>query len=190
LVGADEEPFSIPKDVLCTISSFYRDESAGMDKNGLELVCKLPDTDAKVFGYLQNFIYTGQVYSIKSQDSIPDFSVLIRVWKLAKKLKMAHLQMDLLNCIIMCQTGRMPNVENIKEVWADTKEGCPLRIRLVGWIAEYSVYCGFSSRIHANIFSERRLRSLKIPKTPPPRDSLRVVHGHGSPAFRLYTETS
>jgi hypothetical protein len=91
LVGADEVPFGIHKDVLCARSPFYGEELATLDENGLELVCKLPDTDVKAFGCLQSFIYTGQVYRMKSGDSIPDISVLFRAWKLAKTLKMAYL---------------------------------------------------------------------------------------------------
>lgn len=144
-----------------------------MDQTGFDLVCKLPNTGIEAFGCLQNFIYTGQVYGIKSGDSIPDFSVLFRAWKLAKTLKMARLQTNLLDCMAVRRyhMRRIPSITNIKEVGGDTEEGCPLRIKFIEWMAEYSMCCGFPSHIHANAFSERRLRSHGIRQTPPQRDS-------------------
>ena len=157
MVGADEVPFGIQKDVLCARSLFYREELATIDQNGLELAYKLPDTDVEAFGCLQNFIYTGQVYGMKSGDSIPDFSVLLRAWRLAKKLKMARLQTNLLDCMVVRrQTGCMPSVQNITDAWGNTEEGCSLRIKLIDWMVEYSMCCGFSICIYANAFSERQ----------------------------------
>ena len=111
-----------------------------MDVDGLELLYKLPDTDVEAFGCFQNFIYTAQV-SLKSGDTIPDFSVLFRLWKLAREFQMTRLQTDILDCMVMRRqlTGYIPSVEHIKLAWEDTEEGCALRIKLIDWMAEYSM---------------------------------------------------
>lgn len=147
LVGADEVPFSIQKDIVCAQSPFYCEQSATMEQSRLGLVSKLPDTDVEAFGCLQTFIYTGEVHNMRRFG----FSILLRVWKLAKKLMMAHLQTNLVNYMTVCV---IPSLYDIKEAWGCTETGCPLRVKLIGWIVEYSMSCGFSSCIHANRFSE------------------------------------
>jgi hypothetical protein len=107
-----------------------------MDQTGFDLVCKLPNTGIEAFGCLQNFIYTGQVYGIKSGDSIPDFSVLFRAWKLAKTLKMAHLQTNLLDCMAVRRYHMrcIPSITNIKEVGETLKRDVLFALSLLnGW---------------------------------------------------------
>ena len=76
LVGPDEIPFGIQRDLLCAQSPFFKDKFATeASENQIELITKLCETDTKVFGYFQNFIYTGAVYDKRSGSEIPEYVI-------------------------------------------------------------------------------------------------------------------
>ncbi|KAH8755080.1 hypothetical protein F5883DRAFT_390135, partial [Diaporthe sp. PMI_573] len=67
LVGSGKIPFVLQKDLLCAKSSYYREKLAnGYD---LEYSEQLPDCPVEVFGFIQNFMYTGAV--IPDDNTLP-----------------------------------------------------------------------------------------------------------------------
>lgn len=59
---------------------------------------RLPDTSVAAFGCLQNFLYTGEVYDKHHfGESVPDYAILVAVWKLATKLMVTPLHLAVLS---------------------------------------------------------------------------------------------
>lgn len=150
LVGPEEIPFGIQKDLLSAQSPYYRDQLENRDQNTVELIVKLPDTDVETFGCFQNFIYTGAVYN-KASNSIPDYPLLMGVWKLATKLRMAPLRVAVLDVMNerRQQTSCIPGTPLLVQAWKETEEGSGLRTMLITWAAEHSEY----SYLHAWVSS-------------------------------------
>jgi hypothetical protein len=114
----------------------------------VELIVKLPDTNVDTFGCFQNFIFTGEVYD-KARVSIPDYSLLMGVWKLATKFKMAPLRVAVLDVMNerRQQTSCIPGTPLLVQAWKETEEGSGLRMMLITWAAEHSEYTNASPRI-------------------------------------------
>jgi len=137
LVGAEETPFGIQKDFLCSKSAFYSKYFAATPEEGLENLVRLPDTSVDVFAYAQNFIYTGQVFP--SLDNLPSYEVLIGVWKLGHELGIHGLCDATLDAMAECRrvTQHIPATPLLVQVWKDTPEGSSIRKLLLSWAAEY-----------------------------------------------------
>ena len=142
LVGPDEIPFGIQKDLLCAQSPYYREEFNKGAENQVEHIVKLPDTDVDTFGCFQNFIYTGAVYDKASAREIPDYPLLMNIWKLATFLKMAPLRLAVLDVMAerRQQTSLIPGTPLLIQAWRETEEGSGLRAMLIQWAAEHSKY--------------------------------------------------
>ena len=146
LVGPDETPFGIQKDLLCAQSPYYREELARLALLGqnekLEMIVKLPDTDVETFGCFQNFIFTGQVYDKAGGREIPDYPLLMGVWKLATRLRMAPLRVAVLDVTAerRQKTSCIPGTPLLIQAWRETEEGSGLRLMLITWAAEHSMF--------------------------------------------------
>jgi hypothetical protein len=141
LVGKDEIPFGIQKDLLVAQSPFYREEFAKPEwENKIELLVKLPNTEVATFGCVQNFIYTGNVYDSAGGVMVPEYTLLMEIWKLATELKMAPLRSAVLDVMAERRqlTNAIPGIELLKQAWKETEEGSGLRKMLVEWAAEHS----------------------------------------------------
>jgi hypothetical protein len=160
LVGPDEIPFGIQKDLLCAQSPYYREELAKLARDGqnqVEMIVKLPDTDVDTFGCFQNFIYTGQVYDKAGGREIPDYPLLMGVWKLATRLRMAPLRVAVLDVMAerRQKTSCIPGTPLLIQAWRETEEGSGLRMMLIGWAAEHSMFHKHFSTTPADISSAR-----------------------------------
>ena len=139
LVGPEEIPFGIQKDLLCAQSPYYREEfSKGGEENKVEHVVKLPEVSVDTFGCFQSFIYTGEVYDKRIGMETPDYGVLLRVWSLATKLRMAPLRMQVMNTMYerRMMTRHVPGPELLIEAWKQTDNCSALRKMLLNWAAE------------------------------------------------------
>lgn len=142
LVGKNETPFGIQKDLLCAQSPYFRDHFAkDGNADGLEALVKLPDFDADTFGCFQNFIYTGHVYDKRGGKIIPDYPMLMNIWKLAARLRMASLRVAVLDAMAERRqlTSLIPGAPLLIQAWKDTEEGSGLRNMLINWAAEHSM---------------------------------------------------
>lgn len=135
LVGPDEVPFGLQKNFLCAKSSYYREKLAGGDE--VEYLERLPNCPVEVFGFVQNFLYTGAV--IPDDNTLPSYEILIGVWKLGHELRIDGLCEHTLDAMVEVRraTTRIPSTPLLVQVWADTPEGCSIRKLLLGWAAEY-----------------------------------------------------
>lgn len=135
LVGADEIAFGLQKDFLCSKSAYYRDKLCHRDD--VECVERLPDCPVEVFGFVQNFLYTGAV--IPDENTVPSYEILIGVWKLGHELRIDGLCDHTLDAMVEVRraTTRIPSTPLLVQVWKDTPEGCSIRKLLLGWAAEY-----------------------------------------------------
>lgn len=144
LVGLGEIPFGIQKDLLVAKSPYYRQKYSqnGGVLDKLENIERLPDTDVETFGCFQSFIYTGALYVRDEGQGVPDYSVLLSVWKLATILQMAPLRVAVLNAMAerRRETERIPGTPLLIQAWKETEEGSGLRLMLVTWAAEHSEF--------------------------------------------------
>jgi hypothetical protein len=139
-IGPDEVVFGIQKDLLCAQSPYFRDELAKEGENRVEYVLKVPDTTVEIFGCFQNFIYTGEVYDKRGGKEVPEYTLLLGVWKLATKLQMAPLRVTVLDSMAerRRQTNMIPGIELLEAAWKETEQGSGLRKMLIEWSAEHS----------------------------------------------------
>ncbi|KAG0649495.1 Ankyrin bromo and BTB domain-containing [Hyphodiscus hymeniophilus] len=139
LVGPEEVPFGIQKDLLCAQSPYYCREFSQALIDRVEYVVKLPDTDVFSFGCFQNFVYTGDVYNKRGGDMAPDYPILMGVWKLATHLRMASLRVAVLDAMAerRQQTGFIPSSQLLVEAWRQTEDDSGLRKMLIEWAAEH-----------------------------------------------------
>ena len=106
----------------------------------MEHIVRLPDTSIGTFGCFQNFIYTHKVYDKDGGKEIPDYTLLMGVWKLATQLQMAPLRVAVLNTMAERRqlTSNIPGTSLMIQAWDQTEEGSGLRKMLIGWAAEHS----------------------------------------------------
>ncbi|KAK0118295.1 hypothetical protein ONS95_012590 [Cadophora gregata] len=174
LVGPDEIPFGVQKDLLCSQSPYYREY---FTKNGgdnqVEFIVKLPDTTVDIFGCFQTFIYTGKVYDKAHGRAIPDYQLLMGVWKLATKLRMAPLRVAVLDTMSerRQETSCIPGTPLLIQAWKETREGSGLRHMLIGWAAEHmrtspEARNAFAKSLPHEILSELVVVMSELPATP------------------------
>lgn len=91
----------------------------------------------EVFGLVQNFLYTGRLFS--ETDEIPGYDVLIETWKAADKFEIPHLCEKVLESMVECRrvTQSIPATPLLVQAWKETPEGSKIRKLLLGWAAEY-----------------------------------------------------
>ncbi|KAI0176103.1 putative Bromodomain testis-specific protein [Hypoxylon sp. FL1284] len=142
LVGEDETPFGIQKDFLCAKSAFYRShfskpQGEEAEQNKLEHIVKIPQTSPDVFGFVQNFLYTGRLFT--DAESLPGYEVLIATWKLGHDLGIDGLCDEVLQAMIECRrvTQHIPATPLLVQAWKDAPDGSSIRKLLLNWAAEY-----------------------------------------------------
>lgn len=140
LVGEDEIPFGIQKDLLISHSPYFRAQfEAQGPEQALEQITRLPDTTPTVFGCFQNYIFTNAVYDRRGGIEIPDYPILFGIWTLATKLQMPHLKVAVLETMteLRALTGVIPSPKLIEQAWKETEEQSGLRKMLITWAAEH-----------------------------------------------------
>ncbi|KAI1381891.1 Bromodomain-containing protein [Hypoxylon crocopeplum] len=142
LVGGEETPFGIQKDFLCSKSSFYRrifsdKDAAKTDQQGLELVVKLPHFTPAAFGLVQNFLFTGELFT--DVKALPGYEVLIDAWKLGNELDIDGLCNKALEAMDDCRriTQHIPATPLLVQAWQEAPDGSSIRKLLLSWAAEY-----------------------------------------------------
>ncbi|KAI1779633.1 putative Bromodomain testis-specific protein [Hypoxylon cercidicola] len=140
-VGENEVPFGILKDFLCHKSAFYRSHFANnqeeIEEGKLEHIVKLPQTSPEVFGYVQNFLYTGRLFM--DADTHPGYEILIATWKLGHELGIDGLCDAVLEAMTECRrvTQHIPATPLLIQAWKDAPEDSTIRKLILGWAAEY-----------------------------------------------------
>ncbi|TVY21329.1 Transcription factor GTE10 [Lachnellula arida] len=179
-IGPDEVVFGIQKDLLCAQSPYFRDELAKEGDNKVEYVLKVPDTTVEIFGCFQNFIYTGEVYNRRGGKDLPEYTLLLGVWKLATKLQMAPLRVAVLESMAerRQQTNMIPGIELLEAAWKETEQGSGLRKMLVEWSAEHMrsspyVRNDFARSLPKEILSELVIVMSELP-TPSAKKSVKI----------------
>ncbi|KAI0897000.1 putative Bromodomain testis-specific protein [Annulohypoxylon nitens] len=143
LVGEEEVPYGIQKDFLCAKSTFYHAHFASdkgseeNETNKLEHVVRLPQATPEVFGFVQNFLYTGKLFT--NAESLPGYDVLISTWKLGHELGIDGLCDEALAAMTECRriTHHIPATPLLVQAWKDAPEGSTIRTLLLNWAAEY-----------------------------------------------------
>lgn len=137
-MGPEEEPFGLQLDFLCARSAYYRQFFfENQHEQSIERIVRIPDTMPEMFGYVQNYMFTGQVFP--NLDHMPSYEVLIGVWKLGHNLIVEGLCDATLEAMAECRrtTQRIPATPLLVQVWQDTPEGSSIRKLLLSWAAEY-----------------------------------------------------
>ncbi|OTB03753.1 hypothetical protein M426DRAFT_23482 [Hypoxylon sp. CI-4A] len=142
LVGDEEIPFGIQKDFLCAKSSYYRDHFSGkqgeaIEPDKLEHIVKIPNATPEAFGFVQNFLYTGRLFT--GVESLPGYEVLINTWKLGHEFGIEGLCEEALEAMSECRraTQHIPATPLLVQAWKDAPEGSSIRTLLLAWAAEY-----------------------------------------------------
>lgn len=182
LVGPVEIPFGLQKNFLCAKSSYFREKLAGRDD--VEYLERLPNCPVEVFGFVQNFLYTGAV--IPDDNTLPSYEILIGVWKLGHELRIDGLCDHTLDAMVEVRraTMRIPSTPLLVQVWNDTPEGCSIRKLLLGWAAEY-MHTSDSKTEFAKSLPKEVLSELVVAMVPSSTSPLVQIGGdsdHPKPA--------
>lgn len=137
MVGPDEVPFAIHLDFIRARSTFFKDHFNANETENIEHIVKLKDTLPEIFGYAQNFLFTGEV--VPESGEMASYETLIGLWKLGHALGIGGLCDKTLSAMVECRrsTGKIPATPLLVQVWQDTPEGSSLRKLLLTWAAEY-----------------------------------------------------
>lgn len=171
LVSPDEIPFGIQKDFLCAKSSYYREYfEASAEDEKVEFLVKLPDTPIEAFAFVQNFMYTGEVFP--NAQTIPSYEILVDVWKLGHILNIEGLCDRTLEAMseVRRLTDTIPSTPLLVQVWKDTPEGSSLRKLLLMWAAEYmrssESRAEFAKSLPQEVLSELVVAMSSLDTTP------------------------
>ncbi|KAL7629038.1 hypothetical protein AAE478_000556 [Parahypoxylon ruwenzoriense] len=137
-VGKKESPFGIHLDFLCSKSSYFRSEFSQEKKEAkLENLVYLPNTTEEVFGYAQNFMYTGKLFT--DSEPIPGYDALIETWKLGSELGIDGLCDETLKAMVECRrvTQHIPATPALVKAWKQSPEGSSMRQLILDWAQEY-----------------------------------------------------
>ncbi|KAI2971504.1 hypothetical protein CBS147323_2886 [Aspergillus niger] len=132
-VGADETPFDVHVELLCSCSPYFDSIYGDRTKNPIpsDPVC-FPDEDPVVFAELLAWMYYGDIpIDLPSRTSI---HFLLQLWILAGTFEIARLQNQVIH---LCRTeiakvpGRTFSSDDIDFVYSHTLPQSPLRLLLV-----------------------------------------------------------
>ncbi|KAF5635333.1 RING3 kinase [Fusarium tjaetaba] len=176
LVGPDETPFGIQKDLLSSRSEFYEKHFSGTTPDDkIEHIVKLPETTKEIFGLAQHFLYMDKV--IADEANPPSYEALVGLWKLGHKLNIKGLCDKALNAMIDCRriTESIPATPLLIQVWKDTPEGSSIRKLLLSWTAEYMRFSDaraeFAKSLPQEVLSELVIAMSSFDTVPAPEAS-------------------
>ncbi|PKS07296.1 hypothetical protein jhhlp_005898 [Lomentospora prolificans] len=137
MVGPDEIPFGLQKDLLCAASAYFKRHFEKAPENTVEHVVKIPETTVGVFGLAQSFMYTQEVWP--DDGTIPSYEDLFALWQLGQKYEVGGLCEKTLECMeeVKQRTRHIPGASLISRVWKETDEGTPIRRLFLQWAEEY-----------------------------------------------------
>lgn len=136
LVGENETAFGIQKDFLIAKSAHFRKYFAEKKEEQVEDVVRFPNTDPVVFGLAQLFMFSG---TINTAPKMPNYDMLIAVWKLGNELGIDGLCEEALQGMseYRAATNSIPATGLLVKAWEETPEGSPIRTLFLSWTAEY-----------------------------------------------------
>lgn len=137
MVGPDEIPFGLQKDLLCSVSGHFKRYFDDAPDNVIEHVVRIPETSAGVFGLAQNYMYTQEVWP--DDHSVPTYDDLFALWQLGLKYEIDGLCDKTLECMqeVKQRTRQIPGATLVSRVWKETEEGTPIRRLFLQWAEEY-----------------------------------------------------
>lgn len=137
MVGPDEIPFGLQKDLLCSVSGHFQRYFDEAPDNTIEHVIKIPETTPGVFGLAQNYMYTHEVWP--DDHTVPSYEDLFALWQLGSKYEIDGLCDKTLECMqeVKQRTRQIPGASLVSRVWAETAEGTPIRRLFLQWAEEY-----------------------------------------------------
>lgn len=137
MIGPDEIPFGLQKDLLCSVSGHFKRYFDDAPDNVIEHVVRIPETTAGVFGLAQNYMYTHEVWP--DDHSVPTYDDLFALWQLGLKYEIDGLCDKTLECMqeVKQRTRQIPGATLVSRVWKETEEGTPIRRLFLQWAEEY-----------------------------------------------------
>lgn len=171
----DQQAFAIQKEFLCSQSSYFR-KYFYRSGESLETVIKFPDVTPDTFGFVQNFLFTREVYP--SIEHLPSYEILINVWKVGHDLDIEGLCEKALEAMQKCRqiTQHIPATPLLVQVWNETPKGSSIRQLLLSWAAEYmrssEARAEFANSLPKEVLSELVVAMSELDMaTPVPVDS-------------------
>ena len=134
------------------------------------MLVKLPDTPIEAFAFVQNFLYTGEVFP--DAQTVPSYDVLVDVWKLGHVLRIEGLCDRTLDAMSEVRriTDTIPATPLLVQVWKDTPEGSTIRKLLLTWAAEYmrssESRAEFAKSLPQEVLSELVVAMSSLDTTP------------------------
>jgi hypothetical protein len=128
--------FTVQKNFLIFRSASCRRLLADREDR-LDQVVRLPDTSSSAFSHVQNFLFTGHIFS-DSKD-MPDFATLIEVWRAGYYLDIDGLCDAAIEGMIECRKAicEIPATHLFVRVWKYTPERSSVRRLLLSWGDEF-----------------------------------------------------
>lgn len=144
LVGQDETPFSIHKDLLCHYSSYFRAALNGGFEEAAKNEIKLLDEDPQIFNVFLEWLYTGNLYEPrttidpngKADEERTDVALtcilILKLWVFGDKRGAPKLQNDAVDALYryVKQAWIFPS-HDINYVYDNTVAGARLRAFVV-----------------------------------------------------------
>lgn len=137
VVGSSKVKFSVHKEMLCGVSSFFKSALNGSFREGREQTITLPEDDPDIFDLFVQWLYTKN-YEIQGSDGRLDqtfYTEAVQLYCLADKYDVSTLRSHIHQAFDgkMMQRASPPTREDAAALYDGTNPGAPLRSYLLGW---------------------------------------------------------
>ena len=137
MVGSSKVKFSVHKEMLCGVSSFFRSAFTGSFREGRQQVMELPEDDPNIFELLVQWLYTDK-YDLQQSDGPGDsfnYSEGIQLYCLAEKYDLSALKHKIYRAFYRetNETKMPPACSDTSYLYENTSAGSPLRQLYAEW---------------------------------------------------------
>ena len=134
LVGEEEHPFTVHKDMLCAKSKFFKAACSKVWASGREKIVRQPEGMPGDFQIYVEWVYNSKI-SLDTDDVNKQQNTLMDLYILGDVLDDYQLRNATLKRLIAnTQNGLRLNSEQLHKVYEFTMAGSPLRKFLVHWV--------------------------------------------------------
>lgn len=135
LVGEEEHPFTVHKDMLCAKSKFFKAACSRIWASGREKVVRPPEGTPQQFQMYVSWVYSSRL-DVDAEDPDKQLADLIGMFILGDVLDDHQLRNATMQCLITTTLGSTHSfsVDQLDKVYAATPVGSPLRQFVVWWL--------------------------------------------------------
>jgi hypothetical protein len=179
LVGQEEHPFTVHKDILCAKSKFFKAACSSRWASGREKVVRPLHGTAAQFQMYVSWVYTSQ-FHVDAEDPEQQLTELIGMFILGDVLDDYQLRNATMERLITSVLGctHVFGLDQLDRVYAATVAGSPLRQFVVWWMLVNVSHDSLKADIAqypAELVQELALASLERTAVLTDRESVRLL---------------